>query len=733
MKTLFLKGCLNSLAAILYISATAQPVNFEWVRTVGNADYETVVSMVIDSNKSVITAGTFSTGTVDFDPGPAVFNLTSNGSFDIFIMELDTAGAFQWAKQIGGSEGDEIDGMAKDSAGNLYLTGYFVGTVDFDPGPAVNNLISTTFLNNFILKLDNNGNFIWAKQFSPNSTDNIHVDAAGNVYITGDFAGTVDFDPGPAVVNLSSAGFTIQDGYILKLDNNGNFIWVKQLKETTGTMRVRFIQTDVSGNMYASGDFTATVDFDPNTGVSNLTSFGMTDGYILKLDAAGNFIWVKQLGGAEGSVPVSLELDATGNIFSSGNYLGTMDADPGPGTQILPGIAGNSNTFIIKLDNNGNFIFGKYFFNSTFGVGNSFMTLDRSSSLYLVGYTALGTDFDPGPAVFNMPGGSYLVKLDSSGNFAWGAGFNPCNVNYRYVVATDILKNVYTAGAFACETDFDPGSPIFNVTDNGGNDAFILKLRQCNNSLKTINATSCSRYVLNGITYPASGQYIQTLTNAVGCDSIIVLNLTVTAINTTINATICEGSLYGVYGVSGTFTDTYTTPLGCDSTRILNLEVKSRPHPDLGGDTTICKTSFVLSPGAFRSYLWSDGTIGSNLAVTGPGIYWVTVTNTDNCPARDSITVLPAQNCSTAGECIVNVEIQLYPMPFRDILVIKKNTADCIIYMNLYNAAGQLLIRNQLIVDGENQISLHSLPAGMYFYKFYAKGRTLKTGKIIKA
>ena len=732
MKIFFVKGYLTLLVAILSISAIAQPLNFEWVRTVGSTEYETVVSMVVDSNKSVITAGHFFTGTVDFDPGPGVFNLTSNGSADIFIMELDTAGVFKWAKQIGGLGGDQVDGMVRDGAGNLYLTGYFVGTVDFDPGPAVFNLTSTTFLNNFILKLDNNGNFIWAKQFSPNSTDNIHVDAAGSVYITGDFAGTVDFDPGPAVANLSSGGSNIQDGYILKLDNNGNFLWVKQLRETTGTMRVRFIQTDVSGNVYTSGVFTATVDFDPGIGVSNLTSLGMTDGYILKLDIAGNFIWVKQLGGPGGNGPVSLELDAAGNIFSSGSYTDTMDADPGAGTLILPANANYSNTFIIKLDRNGNFIFGKHFFNTTFGVTNSSMTLDRSSSLYLVGYTALGTDFDPGPAVFNMPGGSYLVKLDSSGNFAWGAGFNPCNVNYRYLVATDILKNVYTAGAFACTTDFDPGPAVFNVTDNGGNDAFILKLRQCNNSLKTINATTCSRYVLNGITYSATGQYTQTLTNAVGCDSIIELNLTVTTIKTTINATICEGSFYGVYGASGTFTDTYTTPSGCDSTRILKLTVNNRPQPYLGGDTAICKTSLVLSPGTFSSYLWSNGSIGSSFTVTSPGIYWVTVTNANNCSARDSISILPVPGCSTGQECTVDIKTKFYPLPFRSLLIIKKNIANCIIYMDLCNALGQLIIKNQQIIDGENKISLPALPAGMYFYKFHSKGRTLKTGKIIK-
>jgi hypothetical protein len=359
------------------------------------------------------------------------------------------------------------------------------------------------------------------------------------------------------------------------------------------------------------------------------------------------------------------------------------------------------------------------------------MALDRSSSMYLTGYTAPGTDFDPGPGVFNLPGAAFLVKLDSLGNFGWGAGFNQCDINNRYVVATDILKNVYTAGAFACTTDFDPGSGIFNVTDNGGEDAFILKLRQCKNSLKTISVNTCSRYTLNGITYPSSGQYIQTLTNALGCDSVILLNLTVTAINTTVNAAICEGSTFGGYGVSGTFTDVFTTASGCDSTRILNLVVNGKPHPNLGKDTSICKTSFVLSPGVFSSYLWNNGTTGSTLPITSPGIYSVAVTNANNCSAKDSITVVDAPGCADK-QCIVTIETLIYPIPFSNILTIKKNNTDCVVYMNLYDALGQLLIKNQTIKDGENKILLHSFSAGVYFYKFYSEGRIIKTGKILK-
>src|SRR5690606_26678071 len=104
--------------------------------------------------------------TVDFDPGNGVFNLTSADFEDIFISKLDANGNFVWAKRIGGTGSDFGYAISIDNNGNIYTTGAFMGTADFDPGTGSYTMSSSGFFDAFILKLDANGNFVWAKQFS---------------------------------------------------------------------------------------------------------------------------------------------------------------------------------------------------------------------------------------------------------------------------------------------------------------------------------------------------------------------------------------------------------------------------------------------------------------------------------------------------------------------------------------------------------------------------------------
>ena len=163
--------------------------------------------IAVPPDDSVYTTGVFS-GTVDVDPGPAQFNLVSAGGDDIFLSKLDKDGAFAWAVRIGGT-GDEWDGgIAAAASGDIYLTGSFEDTVDFDPGLGVVELTADSLNALFICKLNAGGNLIWARQFATSNDFSgffadpaeLALDLSDNVYIAGDFFGTVDFDPGPGVV-----------------------------------------------------------------------------------------------------------------------------------------------------------------------------------------------------------------------------------------------------------------------------------------------------------------------------------------------------------------------------------------------------------------------------------------------------------------------------------------------------------------------------------------------------
>lgn len=240
---------------------------------------------------------------------------------------------FQWAHQMGGSSGWDVGtSIISDPLGNICVGGSFKGTADFDPDTVVLNLVSKGLYDIFIQKFDPTGNLIWVKHVGGTKDDNLYCiasDSYGNIYSTGFFYGNVDFDPGPGVTNLNSD--PIRGAcFILKLDMAGNLIWAKKISGTGGTV-ITSIKTDAVGHTYTTGYFNNTVDFDPNSGIFNLTSAGGTDIFVQKLDSNGNLIWCRQLSGTKSGQGESIALDVSGNIYTTGHFERTFDFDPGSG------------------------------------------------------------------------------------------------------------------------------------------------------------------------------------------------------------------------------------------------------------------------------------------------------------------------------------------------------------------------------------------------------------------
>ena len=318
--------------------------NFVWAKKIGGIAYDSGRSITVDASGNVYTTGFFMIA-ADFDPGLGVYNLTSVSVQDIFLSKLDASGNFVWAKNMGGSTGDIGYSIAVDAGSNVYSTGTFQGMVDFDPGPGVYTLTTSGA---FISKLDASGNFVWAKQFTLSDSHSIALDQVGNVYTTGLFYNTTDFDPGAGVYNLIALGLN-SDVFISKLDASGNFIWAKQLGGI-GEDVSNSIAIDLMGNVYTTGYFNVTADFDPGVGVNNMISIGTDDVFVSKLDALGTFVWAKQLGGASADVSQSVAVDLVGNVYTSGYFIGTADFDPGVGVYNLSSALSSEDIFISKLD-----------------------------------------------------------------------------------------------------------------------------------------------------------------------------------------------------------------------------------------------------------------------------------------------------------------------------------------------------------------------------------------------
>ena len=394
------------LIIICFVATTlvsAQTPTLQWAKSMGGTSYDQGLSIAVDAAGNVYTTGSY-TGTVDFDPGAGIFYLTSNGVTDIFVTKFDVSGNFVWAKSIGGTAADRGNGIVIDSGGNILLTGYFGRTVDFDPNGGIDSLTSVGSYDIFISKLNSSGNLLWAKDMGGLNNDwanSITVDSTGNVYTTGYFEGTSDFDPGIGIFNLIVSGPS-EAIFVSKLDSSGNFVWAKSFGGYNQAIG-QSITTDASENVYTTGYFRGTIDFDPGSGVYNLTS-GPQDIFISKLDAVGNFVWAKNIGGETGAGPdygISVAVDKYGNVFSTGFFQGTVDFDPGAGTDSLTAIF--SNIYISKLDASGNFVWAKSIGDTTGGEGYS-IVLDAVGDIYIGGAYYGTIDFDPRSGNFNLTG-----------------------------------------------------------------------------------------------------------------------------------------------------------------------------------------------------------------------------------------------------------------------------------------------------------------------------------------
>lgn len=319
--------------------------NFVWAKQFGGASDELCYTIHVDAMGNIFTCGYFNSAT-DFDPSVNTNNLTPSGSFDIFISKLNANGDYVWAKQFGGSNYDIGRYITTDLNGNIYVSGYFNGTCDFDPSANTANLISAGLDDIFIAKLDSTGNYLWAKQFGGTSSDfmsSLVVDELGNTYTTGYFNTTAVFDS--TTTTLVSNGQ--DDIFICKMDAAGNLVWVKQIGGASFD-EAKSICMDSQHNLYITGSFNQTTDFDPNNGISTLTSAGGDDVFVCKLDTAGNFIWVKQIGGSSNDYAYSIKVNAENNIYTAGFFQGTCDFDPSVASSTMTS-AGGPDAFIHKM------------------------------------------------------------------------------------------------------------------------------------------------------------------------------------------------------------------------------------------------------------------------------------------------------------------------------------------------------------------------------------------------
>lgn len=474
------KFILLVIAAWLSQPSISQVLEWAFPVNAGTAN-NTIETMTTDAQHNVFIGGILQ-GTANFDPGAGVATLTSSGNYDGFVAKYDKDENYLWAYLIGGAtsnEKDVVSDLITDASGNVYIAGFYIGTADLDPGAGDHSVTSGGagfFPNAYIIKLDGDGNFLWARDYSAgniNGTEKILAIALdnnndvilGGKYYSGNF-------PMVFEENNSNAELTEGQGghYVLKLDSDGNFIWVKRID----VYAITSIDTDASNHIYIGGEYNGANDMDPDTNIIVAEqTFGQPDLFICKLDADGIYQWSYGMGSPLVDYGEKIVVDGNNNVHFVGMCPGNMDVDPSANTLTI-----GDGAYVIQYNANGDL-------NWAHGIGSGMtgftdIVADGNNNLIMTGYYSDIVDMNPGAADSLIGNNnSYeelgLLKLSNTGDFIYALGFETRSGNPSMALAGD--GSLYLGGTFSGSMDCDAtvsGESI--ITATGPADLFILKL-----------------------------------------------------------------------------------------------------------------------------------------------------------------------------------------------------------------------------------------------------------------
>lgn len=467
--------------------------NAGWARTWGGISGSHDPTMYGDRARGCITdndGNIYVTGmfceTVDFDPSERVVERTSIGGFDIYLSKFSPGGSLLWVNTWGGPDLDFGDSLATDSNGYVYLTGRFLGTLDFDPGEGT-EFRTAEAKDVYLCKFNGQGDLLWVNTWGGPGNEygfGIDVDSSGNVYVTGNFEDTVDFDPGPGVCQLTANN---ADVYLVKFGPYSNFQWAQSWGGDDWDF-AEDVKVSSSGYVYVTGCFGDTVDFRPGSSTDWRTSNGYWDAFLVRFTNTGYYKWTRTWGGEGWDFGNALAIYGSNHIYVTGDFQFEVDFDPAQWTEATVDVGWKLSTYVSGFDYNGNFRWVENLVGAKVdmvdntpenwydpGLG---IDVDSKGNVYITGWYE-GTAQFPEPFGQALPaiGGkdAYIAKFGASGGCLWGFNFGGLDRDEGIGLSVDPWDNIFVSGFFEGTVDFDPGPGVTEYTSRGYDDAFLVK------------------------------------------------------------------------------------------------------------------------------------------------------------------------------------------------------------------------------------------------------------------
>jgi hypothetical protein len=424
--------------------ALAQSEVKVWTQIVGANDDDLGLAVATDPWHNVILAGT--TRSI---LGPMV-----SGRYDLFAAKFDASGNRLWLVERGTNEREAAEGVATDSAGNIYLAGYTGGNLDG------NTLSGTNTWDIFLMKLDASGNWLWTQQDGQSSDDDAHavaVDSQDNVYITGYARNGFHGLPRPGAADI----------FISKYDPAGNRLW-SALFGSSDVDEGFGIACDASNNVYVTGYVQESVEGNPFAGTG--------DAVLAKYNSNGVRQWLRQWGTSHADTPHAVKVDASGNVYVAGYTTGDLYA-----TKV-----GGRDLFIAKFDSAGTPLWGRQMGTSENDDAYG-LTTDASGNAYVVGETGgslLGNPYQGADDVF-------VIKVSPSGLNLWTTELGSAGNDWAAAVALD-SSGIYVGGWST--GDFE------GYANLGLSDAFLMRYTFPDTAPPTPTANVATNVTTTGFT-----------------------------------------------------------------------------------------------------------------------------------------------------------------------------------------------------------------------------------------
>ncbi|MFN5416921.1 MAG: hypothetical protein ACK5B9_07680, partial [Flavobacteriia bacterium] len=374
-------------------------------------------------------------------------------NFHFFAQNWD------WAIHAGGTTSDKGNAIVTDANGFSYVTGYFNEAADF--GAFNMPLIDEHSKEVFIAKIDPLGNYVWVQRGSNHYDDRglgICLDPMGNVYVTGTCWGGIIFG---SLNEYNSTSWTDQI-FLLKLDNDGNFVWLRNAGNDTGDDHGYDLVSDPAGNIYVTG-FVSDYCFGNNGpsvaqfgSVTLPLAYGDSLGFVAKISNDGVWQWAQSFGGVDGERDNRIAIDQANNVYVAGGYYGSKNFGSS-----LANSEGGVDIFVTKYDSNGNFQYVRTT-GSAYDDRANDITVDMNNDIYITGEFRDKVPF--ATDTINNNGGPngrdiFVSKMDVNGNWKWAtkAGSNFGDERGSGII-TNNKHNIFVTGQFKGDANF--GSSI---------------------------------------------------------------------------------------------------------------------------------------------------------------------------------------------------------------------------------------------------------------------------------